>query len=79
MTKRAREPNVSFDNNGYAIVESEGLKFKWNVSEKIKKDLKTYPDEFDVSVIVTVFHKFMVDVRDLKTDKQIASEFVEVL
>lgn len=79
MTKRRRESNLTFDNNGYAIVETDGLKFKWNVSEETKKNLETYADEFDISVVVTVNHQFMVDVRRIRTDEIVISQIVEML
>lgn len=79
MPKRRRESNISFDNDGCAIIESDGLKFKWHIPKEIKHDLKIHADDYDISVIVTVSHKFMVDIRNMRTDKVIISEFVEML
>jgi hypothetical protein len=79
MAKRRRESIINFDQNGYATIEMDGLKYKWNVSEKLKNEILSIIDEMDVSVIATVGHKFMVDIRSMRTNKLMASEEIEMI
>lgn len=79
MPKRGRESSISFNKDGYAIIESDGLKFKWHVPENVSHTLTNYSDEFDISIIVLVCNKFMVDIRSLRTNEMFVSDLVEIM
>jgi len=79
MPKRIRENSIQFDQNGHAIIELDGLFYKWNVPENLKGELSAYADEIDVSIIVTVNHKFFANVKSLRTNKIMATEEVEMI
>ncbi len=74
MPKRIREPTINFDEvdqDGNIIVEIHGKKYKWHPSEEVIKQLEFYINECDISIKVTVTHKFMLDISLLRTNKVI--------